>query len=279
MRSIVLDGRTLSPAAVVDVARARAGVEMAPEARERNRAAERLVEALMARGELLYGVSTGVGALRSTPSGGEDPGDHQWRLLRSHAGGGGAPLTVEVVRAAMAVRANQLGAGGAGVGEALLSALLAALDAGVTPFTRELGSLGTGDLTALAEIGLALGGEGQCWVDDDVVPAGEALAAHGLKPVHYGARDGIGFMSSNAVSIGLAALVFHDASRLLDSALRVATSRCSTSASTPPAPTPARSRWRGACGRCWATPSRVSACLAARSTTRSSSAASRRSRG
>jgi histidine ammonia-lyase len=219
---IALDGRTLTPAAVVDVARGRAEARMASAARERNAAAEQLVRGLLSRGELLYGVTTGVGTLRSAPSALEDPGDHQWRLLRSHAGGGGAPLGVEVVRAAMAVRANQLGAGGAGVGDGLLDALLGALRAGVTPVARELGSLGTGDLTVLAEIGLALGGEGECWVGDDLLPASEALAAHGLEPVRLGPRDGIGFMSSNAVSTGQAALVFHDASRLLDSALGVA---------------------------------------------------------
>jgi histidine ammonia-lyase len=219
--TITLDGRTLTPASVVDIARGRAEARIGTAARERNHAAERLVRALIDRGELLYGVSTGVGTLRAAPSRGEDPGDHQWRLIRSHAGGGGAPLTVEVVRAAMAVRANQLGAGGAGVGDSLLDGLLGALRTGVTPLARELGSLGTGDLTVLAEIGLALGGEGQCWVGDDIVPAAEALTAHGLEPVVYGPRDGIGFMSSNAVSIGQAALVFHDASRLLDSALGV----------------------------------------------------------
>src|SRR4051794_26847258 len=222
MREISLDGRSLIPADVVAIARGRAEARMAPEARERNAAAERLVRALLARGELLYGVSTGVGVLRSAPSALEDPGDHQWRLLRSHAGGGGAPLTVEVVRAAMAVRANQLGAGGAGIGDELLDGLIGLLRTGVTPFVRELGSLGTGDLTVLAEIGLVLRGEGDCWVGDDVVPAADALPAHGLAPVHYGPRDGIAFMSSNAASIGQAALVFHDASRLLDSALGVA---------------------------------------------------------
>jgi len=219
---IALDGRSLTPAGVVAIARRRAEAEITAEARARNASAERLVEGLLARGELLYGVTTGVGALRTAPTAQEDPGDHQWRLLRSHAGGGGAPLTTEVVRAAMAVRANQIGAGGAGVGEQLLDALLGALRADVTPFARELGSLGTGDLTVLAEIGSALGGEGDCWVGDDVVPAGEALAAAGLEPVRYGPRDGLAFMSSNAVSIGQAALVFHDASRLLDSALGVA---------------------------------------------------------
>jgi histidine ammonia-lyase len=219
---IELDGRTLTPATVVAIVRGHADAGIADAARERNAAAERLVRALLARGDLLYGVTTGVGALRSSPAAFEDPGDHQWRLVRSHAGGGGAPLSAEVVRAAMVVRVNQIGAGGAGIGDAVLDGLLTMLSADVTPLVRELGSLGTGDLTVLAEIGLVLGGEGECWVGDEVVPAAEALAAHGIAPVHYGPRDGIGFMSSNAATIGLAALVFHDASRLLDSALGVA---------------------------------------------------------
>src|SRR4051794_35665867 len=168
MREISLDGRSLTPAEVVAIARGRAEARMAPDARERNAAAERLVRGLIERGELLYGVTTGVGVLRSAPSALDDAGDHQWRLLRSHAGGGGAPLTVEVVRAAMAVRANQLGAGGAGVGDRLLDALLGALRVGVTPFVRGLGSLGTGGLTGLARVGLALGGGGGCWGGGDV---------------------------------------------------------------------------------------------------------------
>src|SRR4051794_37071744 len=219
---VALDGRTLTPEHVVAVARGRAEARMTDEARARNAAAERLVRDLVERGELLYGVTTGVGVLRSRPSALENRDDYQWRLIRSHAGGGGAPLTVEVVRAAMAVRVNQIGAGGAGVGDRLVDALLGALGTGVTPFARELGSLGTGDLTVLAEIGLALGGEGDCWVGDDVVPAAQALADHDLTPVYYGPRDGIGFMSSKAVSIGQASIVFTDARKLLEWAIGVA---------------------------------------------------------
>ena len=120
---VTLDGRTLTPAAVVAIARGRAEARIGTAARERNAAAERLVRGLVERGELVYGVTTGVGVLRSAPAAREAADDHQWRLLRSHAGGGGAPLTVELVRAAMAVRLNQLGAGGAGVGNGLLDAL------------------------------------------------------------------------------------------------------------------------------------------------------------
>ena len=112
---VTLDGRTLTPATVVAIARGRArGPHRGRCARaQRGRGAAR-PRAARARRAALRGDRRASArcAPRRPPS--EDPGDHQWRLLLSHAGGGGAPLTVEVVRAAMAVRANQLGAGGGG---------------------------------------------------------------------------------------------------------------------------------------------------------------------
>ena len=101
----------------------------------------------------------------------------------------------------MAVRANQLGVGGAGVSDGLLDSLAEALNEDFVPVAHELGSLGTGDLTILAEIGVAL-------ID--------------RYDVQLGPRDGIGFMSSNAASIGHAALIVCSARRLLPTARRVA---------------------------------------------------------
>ena len=161
--AIVLDGATLTPDAVRSVARDGTAVELAPAARARNAQARAAIAALLERGEPLYGATTGVGALRDRTIGDADRERFQWNLLRSHAVSAGRPLEPELVRAGMVVRANQLGAGGAGVAPALLDGLVAALNDGITPLTRELGSLGTGDLPALAEIALALLGEGQVW--------------------------------------------------------------------------------------------------------------------
>ena len=134
----------------------------------------------------------------------------------------GLILTVPVVRAAMATRANQIGAGGAGVADELLDALVGALNAGLTPFTRELGSLGTGDLTNLADVALALLGEGRVWRGDDLIDAAQGLADAAIEPARLGPRDGLAFISSNAFSIGYAALLVVDARRLLDAWLTVA---------------------------------------------------------
>jgi histidine ammonia-lyase len=231
-RLIVLDGISLTPDAVARIARDGASVEFDPAARRRNDDARRALHAILARGDDLYGVSTGVGPLRGYRLEQAEREDHQVRLLRSHACGAGALLSVERVRAAMAVRANQLGAGGAGVSEELLDTLVGALHAGIAPLTRELGSLGTGDLTALADIGLALLGEGDVRIvegatangerDVRIVDARTALRAAGLSPARLGPRDGLAFMSSNAVTIGNAALLVVDAGALLETWLTVA---------------------------------------------------------
>jgi histidine ammonia-lyase len=214
---IVIDGATLTPAAVDAVARRGRAVELAPAARERNLAARQAIAALLERGEALYGATTGVGALRDRVIGDAERERFQWNLLRSHAVSAGRPLAPELVRAGMVVRANQLGAGGAGTAPALLDALLTALNDDVTPLTRELGSLGTGDLPGLAEIALALLGEGQVWRDGELVDAPVRA-----EPVELGLRDALGFMSSNAMTAGRAALLSVDARALHERWLEVA---------------------------------------------------------
>lgn len=219
---VVLDGDTLTPRLVALIAREGAEARLAPQARARNDRARETLAALIASGAALYGVSTGVGALREHAV---DPAE--WAgtglsLLRSHAGGAGRPLPASLVRAAMAARANQLAAGGAGVSAGLLDALVDALNAGLSPFTRELGSLGTGDLTNLADIALCLLGEGEMWRGDELIDASTALRDAGIAPAALSPRDGLAFMSSNAVAVGSAALLVVDARRLLDAWLSVA---------------------------------------------------------
>jgi histidine ammonia-lyase len=219
---VVLDGATLTPKGVSQIARDGAPAELAPEAIARNDAARQAIANLLARGDELYGVTTGVGALRAYRVPKNRRQQYSLQLLRSHACGAGTPLPAHLVRAAMATRANQIGAGGAGVTPELLEALVNALNAGLSPFSRELGSLGTGDLTNLADVALALLGEGQMWRGDELVDAAEAIERAGLRPARLSGRDGLAFMSSNAVSIGRTALLVVDARRLLDAWLSVA---------------------------------------------------------
>ncbi|MBK7862463.1 MAG: aromatic amino acid lyase [Archangiaceae bacterium] len=208
--NFVLDGESLTPAELAEVARSRMPVSLADAGRRRNEQAHQSTRALQQAGAAVYGMSTGVGALKTESLGSIASDEQQLRLLRSHAGGAGEPVSAELGRATLAVRINQLARGGAGVHPSLLDGLLHALNSGAAPQFRQLGSVGTGDLGALAEIGLALLGQ---------------RPMLGLEPVPgvtLGPRDGLMLMSSNAHAVAEAALACADLSRLLVNAEAVA---------------------------------------------------------
>lgn len=154
---VVLDGRGTGVDDVVRLAdgtsRPVPGTEAMKRAEESWCAARRIA----ATGRV-YGRSTGVGANRDEDVPTEAAAGHGLRLLRSHAGAIGEELPARQVRAMLAVRANQLLAGGAGLRPTVVTALCEALERGAYPVVNEFGSVGTGDIAALAQVGLALAG-------------------------------------------------------------------------------------------------------------------------
>ncbi len=205
---LVVDGRTLRCADVALVADHDLVVRVAEEATRRAGDAWALVTELAANREI-YGRTTGVGANRDLTVD-EDAGpEHGRRLLRSHAGGTGEPMPARQVRAMLLIRLNQLAAGGSGAHPRLLDALAGALTAGAVPLIHRTGSIGTGDLTALAETALTLAGE-RPW------------ATGSLAPVALDTSDALAFMSSNAATLADAVLASRELDRLLRASHAVA---------------------------------------------------------
>ncbi|GGR64640.1 aromatic amino acid ammonia-lyase [Streptomyces aurantiogriseus] len=160
---VVLNGTTLTVGELIALADGAAVPAVAPEARERAVRSWHTAQRLAAAGRL-YGRGTGVGAHRTVTVDADDETTHGLRLLRSHAGGAGALLPARQIRAMLAIRANQLLAGGSGIHPTFVDALTEALRLGVHPAVNEYGAIGTGDLTALAQTGLTLLGE-RPWLD------------------------------------------------------------------------------------------------------------------
>jgi histidine ammonia-lyase len=112
----------------------------------------------------------------------------------------GERLDDEVVRAAIVIRLEQIATGGGGHRIEVADALAALLRDDALPELRDLGGLGTGDLTVLGQLGLALTDRG---LD---IEAGDALA----------------LMSSNAATLAVGTLAWHDLRVLLLAGLGVA---------------------------------------------------------
>src|SRR5215468_2114441 len=208
--TVVVDGASLTCAAVAAVARRQADVAVGERAVAAARAAWRTGQELAAR-RPVYGRKTGVGANHAVELSEADRTEHGIRLLRSHAAGTGPLLAPEVARAMLVIRLNQLGAGGSGVDPALLPVLADAINRGFTPPVPLYGAIGTGDLTALASTGLCLLGE-------------RAWQGGTGPPPRFGIRtsEALGFINSSAATLGDAALACHDLAALLRAAAPVA---------------------------------------------------------
>jgi histidine ammonia-lyase len=218
MSTVYLDGPGVSIADVVAVARRGAVVELTDAAVDRMDAARSIVETL-AGGAPTYGVSTGFGALASVTIPPGRRADLQAALVRSHAAGMGPPVEVEVVRAMVFLRARTLALGFSGARPVVAEGLLAMVNAGIAPLVPEYGSLGaSGDLAPLAHAALAMMGEGEVRVGEEVVPAGEALAAAGLEPLVLADKEGLALTNGTDGILGQLCLACHDAAALLSTA-------------------------------------------------------------
>jgi histidine ammonia-lyase len=220
---VIIDGYSLTPAAVVAAARAREQVELDGTARRRVERDRAVVEDAVGHREPVYGLTTGLGARATFALPAEELADFSVRTVRGRANAVGQPLPRDVIRAALLVRINGIAHGGSGVQPAVLELLIAMLAAGVHPTVPEIGSIGASDLGQMAHLGLVTIGEGSAEHRGERLPARVALQRAGLAPVALAPKDGLALCNSSALTAGTAALAYDDARKLLAAAQLVAT--------------------------------------------------------
>jgi len=215
-----LTGEDLSVEDVWAVAVEGGNVDLAQEAREKMVAARGLVErAAHGSHEHTYGINTGFGRFVSQTIPVELTEELQLRLLRSHACGVGDPYPMEIVRAAMLLRANALAKGNSGARVATVELLVNCLNRGVVPVVPSRGSVGaSGDLAPLAHLALPLVGEGEAWVDGERLEGREALARAGLQPIRLQAKEGLSLVNGTQFMAAFTALGLVRARRLAKAA-------------------------------------------------------------
>jgi histidine ammonia-lyase len=219
LQPVVLTGGDLTLADVAAVARSGAEAVLDPAARARMERSRAVVEALVDEGAVVYGVTTGVGALADRSIDRADAERLQENLLVSHAAGVGEPLPREIVRAMLVLRANTLALGFSGARPVVAERLLDFLRLGIHPVVPAQGSVGaSGDLAPLAHLALPLIGRGKVELAGHTVPALVALRETGLEPLTLGAKEGLALLNGTQLMSALGALLALDAERLLQAA-------------------------------------------------------------
>jgi histidine ammonia-lyase len=192
--TIMLNGSDLTVTEVIAAARHGEPVALAPEAITAMRQARAVVQEVMARGEPVYGLTTGVGERKSFLL---DPAERQrfnHRLVLNHRIAQGDAAPADVVRGAMVCLANSYAKGVTGVRPELAEMIVTLLNEGFAPPVRRLGSVGQGDLGPMADL------------------------AHGLitrSGFEVAENEGLALVSSNAFTTAWACVAIADADRLM----------------------------------------------------------------
>ncbi|MFO1164950.1 MAG: histidine ammonia-lyase, partial [Paracoccus sp. (in: a-proteobacteria)] len=187
-------------------------VRLADSARPGIAASAARIQAAVDGDAAVYGVNTGFGKLASIKIAAEDTATLQRNLILSHCCGVGEPVEPETVRLIMVLKLLSLGRGASGVRPEVIQLIEDMLARDVLPVIPAQGSVGaSGDLAPLAHMAAAMLGEGRATYQDREMPAAEALAAAGLKPVVLAAKEGLGLINGTQVSTAFALAGLFDA--------------------------------------------------------------------
>jgi histidine ammonia-lyase len=217
---VQLDGKRLKIEDVHEVARNHARVRLAPKAKKAVIRCRKTVEDLVAEGQLIYGVTTGIGELsrvRVPPEVGEEL---QKRIVYSHSAGVGDFFEEDEVRGAMLLRANLLAKGYSAVRLSTLQTLIKMINKNVIPAINEKGSVGTsGDLSPLSQMAEVVMGEGRAFYKGKLMSGKKALSLAGIKPVNLSFKEGLGLINGTQMFTACGALRLYDAIRLMKTAI------------------------------------------------------------
>jgi histidine ammonia-lyase len=204
---------------LVLVARHNAPVEIGEEAREKIEKSRGVIEDFVARGKVVYGVTTGIGKFCEVFISKDDCVALQKNIIMSHAAGAGDPFPTEVVRGIMLLRLNNFAKGFSGVRMETVDTMIAMLNKGVHPVIPQKGSLGSsGDLAPLSHMVLPMIGMGRAEYRKETLSGEEAMKRAGIPTISLYAKEGVALINGTQVMTSVGALALYDALSLVKTA-------------------------------------------------------------
>ena len=217
MKTIEIDGSSLTLDDIRAAAERQAKFAIAPAARQKMQKARELVERMIQSGETVYGVTTGFGVFADVTISPGNVLELQRKLIISHCAGVGDPYPPAVSRAMMLLRANALAKGYSGIRPAVVETLLRLLEADFVPVIPSQGSAGaSGDLAPLSHLAGTLMGVGEVWLKGQRIAASDGLKRVGVAPVIFEAKEGLAMVNGTQAITAVGGLALQRALMLAD---------------------------------------------------------------
>jgi histidine ammonia-lyase len=197
-----------------------APVRLDPAAQPAIDASASVVDAIVAKGEPVYGINTGFGKLASVHIAANDLAALQRNIVLSHAAGVGEPMRPVTVRLMLALKLASLARGASGVRGATIAMLEAMLARDLLPVIPGQGSVGaSGDLAPLAHLATVMLGIGEAQLAGATMPAAAALERAGLAPLALGPKEGLALLNGTQFSTAEALAGLFAIERVFEAAL------------------------------------------------------------
>jgi histidine ammonia-lyase len=202
------------------IAREKQPFTLDPACRANVEASRKVVEAILAKDEPVYGINTGFGQLATTRVPKDKLDELQRNLVLSHATGTGEALGDKTVRLILTLKILGLARGFSAVRWEVIDRLKKFLDFDLLPQIPVKGSVGaSGDLAPLAHLSCALIGVGRVRYRGYEMSAADALARAGLEPLKLEAKEGLALINGTQVSTALALQGLFAAENIFSAAL------------------------------------------------------------
>jgi histidine ammonia-lyase len=183
----------------------------------------RMVDRAVSKSEVVYGLTTGFGKLKSVAIASEDLQELQRNLVLSHCTGVGDPMPINEVRMAQVLRLNGILRGHSGVRESVIEALVRFYEKDFVPVVPQQGSVGaSGDLAPLAQMTAAYMGYGDAYVGGKRMSAGKGLRKLGEQPLVLEAKEGLALINGTEIMKAIGCVSWQRATNLSKAADAIA---------------------------------------------------------
>lgn len=222
---ITIGQHPLSIDEIIRISRNLETVELGGKAKARVEESNKRLKQIIKSGKAVYGINTGFGVFADKHIQADEIIKLNRNLILSHAAGVGEPLSEEIVRAAMLVRANTLAKGYSGIRIELINTIIKALNRKVTPIVPSQGSLGSsGDLCPLSHLALVLttseenieDESGKALFNNIEYSGKKAMELAGIPRFILGPKEGLALNNGATFSAAMAAIAIYEAKYLAD---------------------------------------------------------------
>lgn len=186
----------LTAGITLNICKGKTGLVLDQASRDKVENSWHIVQKIVDKGNPVYGINTGFGPLCTTEISKAEAKILQTNILKSHSVGVGEPISRELVKIMLILKAHSLAKGYSGIAISTLERIIWHIEHDALPIVPCQGSVGaSGDLAPLSHLFLPLIGLGKVEYKNRVIETKDLFQITGLSKLDLGPKEGLALIN------------------------------------------------------------------------------------